>query len=160
MPNREGLRLFRANKLSEPPLCSKKAQKNTEKMMNTRAAASLRFSSALKRRISQNRYTSVSGPMMYMNRSVYAVLVTMAWMAGMLSSEPMYTATSYHRLVVVGRSARRGERAMGPRFFRVKAKVIRLTIITMPTKAKARRQEYSLPIYTMSRLHRKAPRLM
>ena len=37
-------KLFAANKLKEPPLCSKNAQKKIEKIINTKAANSFLFS--------------------------------------------------------------------------------------------------------------------
>ena len=55
IPASEWCRLFSANRLSEPPLCSKKAQNSTENRMNTSAARMRLFWSRLNFRISQPR---------------------------------------------------------------------------------------------------------
>jgi hypothetical protein len=57
--------------LSEPPALLKEGpEQHGEQDEDQRRTQMRLFSLALKRRISQPRYTSVAGPMMYMNMSV------------------------------------------------------------------------------------------
>ncbi len=56
--------------------------------MNTMAAISFFLTSVEYVRISYNRYMTVHGPMMYINRSVYSVLDTISMINGITAREP------------------------------------------------------------------------
>ena len=68
--NKSVCKLSLANKLNDPPLCSKKAQNKIDSRINTSAASIFLFSSQPSLSISYIKYIRVAGPITYIKISV------------------------------------------------------------------------------------------
>ena len=145
IPNSEWCRLFRAKRLSEPPLCSKNAQKSTEKKMNTSAARMRLFSLAVELAHLPAQVEQRGRP-----DDVHEE-VGVARVGHQDQDQRDRRAASRRRwrppagaAARPGTSGPNGDRPMGPRFRRVARKVTRLMVMATDTRAKASRQRVVL----------------